>query len=648
MHAAPADPVLQQSDEQIDSVAAVGWLVCVLTFCAAMRSVSLTSGSCAGLVESAECREAITFALTCAAAKQPGRVFTKNDIIGEVRSYYDDQAWGVPPTQGEVSRVDKLKDWVNNAFVPMVAERKSFDDYGRVTEAWDVDGKRVATAYIPAADAPVTGATITHPRGWTASTKFEPAWGSTTSETEVNGRVTDRAYDPLGRLSDVWKPGRSKTSFPTAPNISYRYTISNTTASVVETRTLAPNGNYLVGYAFYDALLRPRQTQGPTGDGSAGAVVTDTFYDSAGRSWRKYGPYIPDPAAAPAPSATLSPPPADGFDSIDKWVQAEFDGAGRQAKMAEFFGVQKRAETVTAYPSADRVEISPPQGATATTKITDAKGRLTEFRQHHGPTPASGYDRTTYGYGQNGHLIRVTNQAGTKWEYDFDVRGNQILTLDPDKGSTVSAFDNAGRVLSTTDARGVKLVHTYDELGRPDGLYQTSVTPANRLAKWGYDALATAKGLRTSSTRYVGGETGAAYTTSITALSAFGTASQEKISIPATEVGLAGDYVYDMTFKPDGSSNTTRYPFIGKTTGLFLGLETLTTLYNSRGQVERYNTSLSGTSYVIGTSYTDLGELGVVTLRNNNGPIVEIGQYYEQGSRRRLVSSLTSTPSNAT
>lgn len=593
-----------------------------------------------------------TYALTCADAKQPGRVFTKDDIVGEVRTYYDNQAWDVAPVKGEVTQVDKLRDWVNDAFVPVISERTAYDAYGRPLDAWDVDGKHIGTAYTPAADGPVTSITTTHPRGstWTTTTRYEPGWGTVVSETDLNGRVTDRAYDPLGRLLDVWKPGRSKASFPTAPSISYRYYINNTVASVVETRTLAPNGNYVVGYVFYDALLRERQTQGPTGDGSAGAVVTDTFYDSAGRMWRKYGPYIPDPGATPAPSTTLSPPPADGFNSVDTWMKISFDGAGRKVSHAEYFGVTKRAETLIAYPSGDRVETTPPLGGTAASKVTDARGRMIEFRQHKGATPATDYDRTTYDYSPTGHLIRVTNQAGTKWEYEFDIRGRESKATDPDKGVTLSTYDDAGRVLTTTDARGVVLVHTYDDLGRPEGLYNGSVAPANRLAKWGYDALATAKGMRTSSTRYVGGEAGAAYTWAITGLSAFGTPSQEKVSIPASETGLAGDYLYDMTFKPDGSPSTTRMPFIGKTTSLYLGVETLTTIYNNRGQVERLNTSLSGTSYVVGTTYTDLGEMGVVTLRNNNGPIVEIGQYYEQSSRRlsRIWTTRDTAPTTIT
>ncbi|MBO4206685.1 RHS repeat-associated core domain-containing protein [Micromonospora echinofusca] len=577
-----------------------------------------------------------TYALTCAAAKQPGRVFTKNEITGEVRTYFDDQAWGVAPSRGETTRVDSLKDWVGNAFVPVTTSRNAYDDYGRVTDAWDVDGNRTGTAYTPAADGPVTGIATTTGPDWTASTVVEPAWGSVTTSIDVNNRRTDVVHDPLGRIQQVWKPGRSRATFPGAPSLEYLYHISDTEASAVETRELGPNGNYVASFMLYDSLLRLRQTQVPTGDSSAGAVVRDTFYDSAGRVWRTYGPYIPETTDTPAPSPHLSRPPANGFDTIDEWYKTDYDSAGRTIRESRFFGVVKKWEILTAYPSADRVAVTPAAGGTATSTVKDALGRTRELRQHHGPTPASTYDSTTYDYDAKGHLVRITNAEQTRWEYEYDILGRQTKATDPDKGVTTSTYDDAGRLTSTVDSRTppVTLHYTYDPMGRKTGLYQGVVAPANRLAKWEYDGLTNAKGMQTSATRYVGGEAGAAYVSSVTALSPFGTPAQQKIIIPAGETGLAGTYTYDHTYKPNGEPNTSSRPFIGKTTGLYLGVETLTTIYNNRGQSERLNTTGGGTSYVTGTGFTDLGELGTITLRNNNGPVVTIGHYYEQETRR--------------
>ena len=42
--------------------------------------------------------------------------------------------------------------------------------------------------------------------------------------------------------------------------------------------------------------------------------------------------------------------------------------------------------TTTAY-GGDHVDVTPPEGGTATTTYTDARGRTSELRQYHGATP---------------------------------------------------------------------------------------------------------------------------------------------------------------------------------------------------------------------------------------------------------------------
>ncbi|BCJ70801.1 hypothetical protein CS0771_03450 [Catellatospora sp. IY07-71] len=582
------------------------------------------------------------WALTCAVALTAGRKFTTAEIISEVRTSYDDQSWNTAPIRGEVTRIETLKDWVNDAFVPLVTARSAFDDYGRVTDAWDVDGNLTTTAYTPTADGPVTTTTTVSPKGWQAQNVIEPAWGATLATVDVtNNRRTDVEYDALGRVTKVWRPGRSKSLYANTPTTWHEYAVSNTAPSVIHTRNLSPNGTLISSYTFYDGLMRTRQTQSPKADGTAGAMVADTFYDTAGRVWRTFGPY---PVAAAA-STVFSPHPASDFENIDQWTKVEFDGAGRAVEDIRYYRMSEQFRTSNRYPSGDRTEVLPPEGGIVTATVVDAQGRTRQVRQHHGLTTASGYDATNFDYNAKGQQTRVTNQAGTAWVFEYDLLGRPFRTTDPDKGVATTTYDDAGRITSITDSRPVTLRYTYDEIGRKTGVYNGTVAAANRLTKFEYDGLANAKGMLTSSTRYVGGETGAAYQSSVTALSPFGTVSQKKITIPATETGFAGEYVYDYGYKANGAPASTRMPAIGDAT-YSQGWETLTTTYTATGLPQKLTTG--ATSWLVtDTSYTELGELGVITLRDQTAnPQLQIGHTYDAGTRllKRILTTRDTAP----
>ncbi|WP_157545302.1 polymorphic toxin type 30 domain-containing protein [Hamadaea tsunoensis] len=584
-----------------------------------------------------------TYADTCTTAQQSGHVFSSDEVVSETHIAYDHQAWGTPPTIGEATQTDALLDWVNNAFSGITTSKVSYDAYGRTTDTWDVDNLHTSMVYTPASGAPVLTVdtyppTPTGQAAWKSTATIEPAYGLTTASVDINSRRTDETYDAMGRLLAVWKPGRAKATYPSSPHIAYVYSVSDTAPSVVETRTLGPNANQISSYSFYDALMRPRQQQTLPADGSAGRVVTDTFYDSAGRAWRTYGPYVPVDTAAP--SATLSPLPVDNYDQIDAWAKTLYDSAGRATDQVRYSRLTEQYRTSIRYPSADRVDTIPPVGGTATTAVLDAAGRTVELRQQHDRANVSvdpaGFDRTAYHFNAKGQQDKLTDAAGTQWSWQFDILGRVHQSVDPDHGTSTTDYYDDGRVKTTQDASGT-LVYDYDSVGRQIGLYSGSKTAATQLSRWDYDGtsptLANARGMKTASTRYVGGSSGSAYTTAITGLATNGLPSQQKITIPATETGLTGTYQYDMTYKADGSLATYRMPAIGNTT-TNLGYETQTTAYTDLGQPQKLTTS-STTWLVTNTTYTALGQVGVITLRDQTADgQVQIGNYYQSTTGR--------------
>ena len=205
--------------------------------------------------------------------------------------------------------------------------------------------------------------------------------------------------------------------------------------------------------------------------------------------------------------------------------------------------------------------MTPPLGGTATSTVTDARGRTVEMRHYKGGVPTGDYDSTTYGYNRRNLLERVTDVAGNRWEYGYDGRGRQIRFDDPDKGRTTSEYDDAGRLTATTDARGTKLAYTYDDLGRKTGVYRDSPTGA-RLAGWTYDTTplpggVKAKGRLSSSTRYLGSD---AYTVSTTGYTEDYKPTDTSVTIPLAEGPLAGTYQFGTRYNPDGSPDQTFGP----------------------------------------------------------------------------------------
>jgi YD repeat-containing protein len=76
------------------------------------------------------------------------------------------------------------------------------------------------------------------------------------------------------------------------------------------------------------------------------------------------------------------------------------------------------------------VDITPPAGGTATSTVTDARGRTVELRQYQAATPTGAYDSTTYAFSRKGLLSGVSDPVGHQWSYGYDLRGRQISAGD--------------------------------------------------------------------------------------------------------------------------------------------------------------------------------------------------------------------------
>ncbi|GHF50698.1 hypothetical protein GCM10010218_35310 [Streptomyces mashuensis] len=553
---------------------------------------------------------------TATTSKACGAATGPSDAISEVRTSYDHGAYGAAPTKGDVTRTEELKGFDGDTPQFLTVSESDYDVHGRVTSTTDVGKRRTTTAYTPATGGPVTGMTVTDALGRKVTSTVEPSFGLVTGSVDANKLRTDLVYDGLGRLLKVWLPGRDKAR--DLPNSEYAYQIRNDGPNVVTTRSLIPNGDVKISHQLNDGLLRPVQSQGPTPNG--GRVVSDTVYDSRGLSVKSVGPYY----NASNPDTSVVDPSASA-DGAPTETETVYDAAGRATDSILRVKGKEKWRTTTAY-HGDHTDVTPPAGETPRTTYTNAQGLTTKLLEYKGPTPTGDADVTTYTYDRTWQLASVEAPSGDRWTYEYDVRGRQTVSVDPDKGRTELGYNDLDQVVSATDARGRTLTFQYDLLGRPTGTFEGRT----QLTALTYDTAPNGVGRPASSTRFVKDPRAAepqAYTTVVDAYDTAGHPTKTTVKIPKVEGKLAGEYSTSTTYNPDGSVKTATLPAGGG-----LPAETISTGYNLVGK-PTFTYGLD--DYVRETKYSNFGE----TLQMEHG--LSSGakrtwrtNFYEEGTRR--------------
>ncbi|MFE3506377.1 RHS repeat domain-containing protein, partial [Kitasatospora sp. NPDC059160] len=484
---------------------------------------------------------------------------TSATTVSDTRTLFDGQGFGSAGTKADVTGTQVLDGYDANGVAQYVTTSTStYDQYGRiasvtdptVTDSANPNGAVTTTAYSSANPGELPNKVVTGtpapagaPDAGTARTStvtLNPARAMALTSADANGRTTTKAYDGLGRLKAVWLPGRDTGA---GANFTYDYAVNGTSApSTVTTKALRPGGTaYGTSTQILDGSARLIQTQtDPAISAYQGRIVADTFYDSQGRVGRAYNAYYED---TNKPNTTRWIP--DGA-MVPNQSVVQFDGQGR-AVSTQFVALGKpQSTTTTAYPGADRVDVTPPAGATPTSTVTDARGHTVQLWQYR-TAAATGNpgdaDVTNYTFTPAGKPASRVDAAGNTWSYTYDQRGRQVKADDPDTGVLTQAYDGAGRLASTTDARGQTVAITYDLLGRKTGTFNGSVAPANQLTGYAYDTVA--KGQLSSSTRYVGGAGGSAYTKSVNEYDVAYRATKSTVSIPGSEIGGSGQVSFD-------------------------------------------------------------------------------------------------------
>jgi RHS repeat-associated protein len=532
------------------------------------------------------------------------------DAVSDKRHFYDGHDLDAPPTEGNTTKTEELSS-VTGKTEYVTESRAEYDGYGRVKKSFDANGYPTTTSYTDTFGLQ-TAAKEINPLGYVTTTTYEPAWQAVLSVKDANNAMTDAEYDSLGRITKVWRPGRSKANGD-GPTVRYGYGVRTDGASWVSTDTLKPNKNYVTTLQLFDGFLRPRQTQAPSPVG--GRVVTDTLYDTRGLVRTTNAPYYNDQSG---PAKNLFAP---NDAQIPNQTVTVYEGAERKSK--ETYEKLNEPQWATTYEyTGDSVAVTPPSGGTPTRTFTNARGQETELREYTDGTTNGSFVATKKSYTKAGVLATITDAANNVWTDGYDVAGNKVSYTDPDHGSGTYTYDAAGRLVSGKDARDQVVVRVYDKLNRLTETHEDSPT-GPLLAKWTYDTVKL--GQLSSTTRYVDGKE---YTEQTTAFDVANRPTDADIVIPASEGGLKGTYHTHTEYAADGSVSSVTLPQLGpdKT----LKPETLTYTYDTLGMLK---TAKGTDAYVTDAAYTALGELSQLQL-GVDGQRVWRTTYREDGTRR--------------
>ncbi|MBP2038966.1 RHS repeat domain-containing protein [Streptomyces avidinii] len=535
-------------------------------------------------------------------------------VISDERTHYDGKGFGGTPERGDATAAEELAEYVGGQPRYVVTGTEKFDQYGRSVETTDVLGNTSGTAYTPATGEMPHQVVTTNALGHTETEIIDPTRGRTLTEIDADGRREESEYDALGRLTKGWSAGRTRDQ---KPDVEVSYLTRKDGPSAVTTRTRLADDTYTVSHELYDGLMRPRQTQATRADlnqndeARSGRVVTDTVYDSRGLQVKASGPYL----EKSNPATTLVSVPDN---QIIRQTGYLYDGAGR--KTAELFyslGTEKWRST-TVY-GGDRQHVVPPQGATVTTTIGDARGNTVELRQYKGREAGGAYDSTRYEHGPGGELLKVVDPVGNTWTHEYDLRGRKTKDTDPDRGVTTYTFDDGDQPVSTTDARGNTVHASYDKLGRRLAVRDGGPS-GQKLSEWTYDTLS--KGRPTSSTRHVDGK---AYTTSVLGYDDSGTATGSRTTVPEGLGKLSGSYESKVDYDSVGKPVSAHLPAVGG-----LAAEKVDFGYNAAGVP---STLKGAAEYVSSSRYTPFGEL-MQYMQGAKGKRMIHTNYLDDSTRR--------------
>ncbi len=327
----------------------------------------------------------------------------------------------------------------------------SFNAFGRPTvidPPGDTTTDQTSFTYDASGLIPLTR---TDPLVGTTTFGYDP-FNRRTSVTDPNGLETTTAYDGLDRVTEVRQVG------PATPADDLVTADAYTTFGDLF-RTTLPNGK-IIEYG-YDAAGRLTSIERRPDATTHGERILYTL-DAAGNRTRE------ERQRWDAGSSTWVPLSATAYDypnrcQVDQVRQAIDPGGGAPEEAVTAFEYDCDGNLVSVWdPDHDRATDPP-----TTSYAYDALNRLASVTQAWTPAGATaGTAVTRYEYDVQDHLTGVTDAEGNTTTYTYSDRDLLTGEASPVSDTTTHAYNEHGEETSSTEARGVVVNRTIDELDR--------------------------------------------------------------------------------------------------------------------------------------------------------------------------------------
>lgn len=551
-------------------------------------------------------------------------------LVAQSETKYDETAFPLLPYQAVTSWIDPgsgrgnpttIRSWVDVTNTWLEAHTQ-YDQCGSVRKTWDPRDTTLANptqvSYADTFSDNVTRNTFAFPTtvtgpvpdstgqngssvAFTSTSIYDFNTGRAVSVTDPNGKITTFDYtDPLNRLKQVTHPdtGRIRYNYSDTPGDLYVQVFTDIDASrAVETRS------------YFDGLGRPARSFSYDGTAATPWIVSDTYYDAAGRIAKESQPYRVSSPNSTVP-ATCAACTTTAYDLLGRIVT---------------FTTPDNAQVVTSYSTSTSgvlglMSTITDQAGRKHRTLIDALGREVRVDE---PNPITGNldvggMSTSYLYDVLGHLRKVTQGGQQQRFFLYDSLGRllRIKHSEQSAGSLASdltdgvtgntqwsaaySYDNNSNPITRVDARNITTSYAYDALNRLKTRNYNDGTPS---ASFFYDAttVANSKGrltsISTSASSYSYGE--------------YDSMGRVKKS---TQTVDSVDYVMTYTYNLAGIMTSQVYP-----SGRVVSCE-----YDEAGRLAGVKNSASGIYYAGGAAsdsvnriqYAPHGEVSKMRLGN--------------------------------
>ena len=299
-------------------------------------------------------------------------------------------------------------------------------------------------------------------------TQIDYSTGSVVDAEDVNGNVTTCFYaDPLGRKTQVIRANNR----PALRN-QQTFVYNDAARKVTVTSDLFAFGdNLLKTEGIYDSFGRTAETRKFE---AGGYIATRTEYDALGRVARTSNPFRPYLSESPV------------------WTTMGYDRLGRTNS------VQSPDDSEVSSEYEGNVTTVTDQTGRQRRSVVNALGQLVRVDEPNNQKDLGAVNNptqsTSYTYNASGDVVRVTQGQQSRY-FLYDSAGRLIRVRQPEQGtnasldfndpitgnvhwSAASTYDGNGNTLTTTDAKGVTVTHTYDDLNRRRTSSYSDTTPA--------------------------------------------------------------------------------------------------------------------------------------------------------------------------